>query len=160
MEEDFYDFEENVLNNMYTYITDRVDYYKKNPFKYRNENWYMIGDLITTSYFKYNSYIVKEYFLDWVHNVKSNFSEDDLSPFIVETFWNIKKVIEKLSDDTIMSWGLNATIIKYAFNKIDDGDSFETAISKLSEEFSKTEDYILNDDTFNIGYLFESIWPH
>ena len=107
---------------MYSFITKRVDFYKKTPFSFCKENYYMIGDLIINSYCKYNSDYEIEEFYEWINNVKYsvNLLSDDTTPTIIFKALRIfKKAMENVSDNTIISWGLNANLVRSTLNILD-----------------------------------------
>ena len=163
MEEDFYDFEEDILNEMYSFITKRVDFYKKTPFSFCKENYYMIGDLIINSYCKLDSQVEIEECYEWIHNIKSNInilSDDTIPPIIFKVFRMFKKVVENVSDETIISWGLNANIVRSTLNSFDHNDSIEMIECKLDNIAVELEDFLLNKESFSVTSFINSIQPY
>ena len=164
MEKYLYEFEKDILEEMYKYALDRSHYYQTHTFTPDDSFIFMIGDFICTSYQQYDANHMFECIVEWIskneYSINDFFIREKIPPSVKDILPYIRKFINEVSDDIIVSYGLDADIIRKFFNAFNDSDSLEiifTKIEKINFDFDKV---VIDKDSFDLEKLIHTIWPY
>lgn len=167
METPLYEFDENILEEMYIYAKERRKFNFEGGFKVELHHRRILGHRIIVSNLRRDPDYVKgmviEWFYDNYYKINDWFicgNKDNPPIFILEIFRHLKKFVDDIPDnETIESFGLNASLVRRIFSNFDYNDSSEIIYEKL-DAINDLEDIISNEELFNLTELFNTIWPY
>lgn len=165
METYLYEFDKNILEEMYMYASEREMFYIKNNLNIEFHHRCILGHRIIISNCERDPNDAKIFFLEWLkdNHYRINdlfiFLNDNPPRFIFEILRHLKKLVDDIpNNETIESYGLNANSIRYFFSTFEYNDTPEV----ITEKLGSVEDLniISNKELFNLSQLFDTIWPY